>query len=240
MKRALLLVMVLAGAGTMSTRPLGAQQVAYAANVESELDSATQAMLTREYARARGRGIPIEPLMAKVREGRLKRANGTLIRSAVTALSARLDSARSALGPGASPEELVAGADALQAGAQTSALHAVRVATTRPIAAPLGTLAQLLLSGVDHHRALDMIVALLKKDVAPARILALGTMVESDVRSGLRPDESAAFRLRSIEGSFGGFDVFGGSDTAAPVTTTTGGAGSGAAPGKTPQPTRRP
>ena len=80
-------------------RPLRAQQVAYAANVPGELDSATAAAVSREIARARERGIPVEPLVAKVREGRLKRAAGPRIRTAVVKLAERLDSARAALGP---------------------------------------------------------------------------------------------------------------------------------------------
>ena len=48
-----------------------------------------------------------------------------------------------------------------------------------------------------------MIVALLRRNAAPSQVLALGNLVESDVASGLRADESATFRLRGIEGSLG-------------------------------------
>ena len=181
--------------------PAAAQQIAFAANVPGELDSASEAVVTKEIARARDRGLPIEPLIAKVREGRLKRATGPRIRIAVARLAERLDSARAALGATSSVEELVAGADAIAAGAGETALRTLRSATTKPIAAPIGTLAQLVASGVAPPRATEMIVALIRKNAPSAVVLALGNLVEADVASGLRAEESAIFRSRAIEGS---------------------------------------
>lgn len=188
---------------TSPARPLAAQQVAYAANVPGELDSASAAAVEREIAKARERGLPVEPLMAKVREGRLKRAAGPRIRTAVVKLAERLDSARAALGVQSTLEELVAGADAIAAGAGETSLRTLRSATTKPIAAPIGTLAQLVASGVAPQRATEMIVTLIRRNASAAVVLALGNLVESDVASGLRADESAIFRLRGIEGSLG-------------------------------------
>ncbi|MDB4884249.1 MAG: hypothetical protein JWL95_3015, partial [Gemmatimonadetes bacterium] len=105
------------------------QQVVFAAGVPTELDSATRVALTHELGQARLRGLPLEPLVAKVREGTIKRAAPSRIRSAVAALAVRLDSARSALGAASSAAELVAGADALSAGADVPALRAVRAAS---------------------------------------------------------------------------------------------------------------
>lgn len=182
---------------------LRAQQVAHAASAGTELDSATQLAVTREIARARERGIPVEPLEAKVREGRLKRAPGVRIRTAVERLAERLAAARAALGAESSADEVIAGADAIAAGADASSLRALRAASSRPLAAPIGTLAQLLASGVAQQKAVDMIVALLRRNAAPAQVLALGNLVESDVAAGLMPEESAAFRLRGIEAALG-------------------------------------
>lgn len=214
---------VLAVAATVigMSAPAGAQQVAYAANVSTELDSATTAAVNAEIARARARGIPVEPLVAKVREGRLKRATGGLIRSAVAKLAQRLDSARVALGSTSTEEELVAGAEALAQGADLSSLRALRAATPRPVAVPIGTLAQLVASGVAPQRAVEMIIGLLRKNAAPAAVIALGNLVERDVATGLRPDESALVRLRGIEASLGGFgnEL---SNAAAPVDQSTG------------------
>jgi hypothetical protein len=193
-----LMVVLMAGA-TGSTMPtaVGAQTPAFAAT--TSLDSATEAAVMREIAAARGRGLPAEPLMAKVREGRLKRASGIRIRGAVAALAVRLDSARAALGPDAVVTELVAAADVLAAGGSVGALRTVREATAmRPLSAPLGALAQLVASGVPVPKAVSMIVDLLHRNVAPAQVLAFGNAVESDAASGLPAEQAALFRLHSI------------------------------------------
>jgi hypothetical protein len=212
---------------------LSAQQVAYAANVPGELDSATSAAVAKEIARAKDRGLPVEPLVAKVREGRLKRAAGPRIRTAVMKLAERLDSARAALGAQSSTEELVAGADAIAAGAGESSLRTLRAASPKPIAVPIGTLAQLVASGVSPQRAVEMIITLIRKNASPAVVLALGNLVEADVASGLRAEESAIFRLRGIEGSLG-------TSADALANTPTSGMNSGVPPKTTPAPKRRP
>jgi hypothetical protein len=177
-----------------------AQQVAYAATVVAELDSATRAAVVRELGRARERGLPVQPLVAKVREAQVKRAAPARIRVAIAALAARLDSARSALGPASNAAEIVAGADAIAAGVDQRSLRAVRAASgARDLSAPLGALAQLVASGVNTRRATQMIIELLKKDVGPREVLAFGMDVESDVGAGVPAEESAIFRLRAIE-----------------------------------------
>ena len=177
-----------------------AQQVAFAATAVAELDSATQAAVVRELGRARTRGLPVQPLVAKVREGQIKRAKPERIRIAVAALAARLDSARSALGTASNVAEIVAGADAIAAGVDPGSLRAVRAASgTRDLSAPLGALAQLVASGVNARRATQMIVELLRKDAGPRELLAFGNAVETDVGAGVPAEESAVFRLRAIE-----------------------------------------
>ncbi|MFL5617649.1 MAG: hypothetical protein ACJ79A_04555 [Gemmatimonadaceae bacterium] len=177
-----------------------AQRVAYAANAITELDSATQAVVIRELDRARSRGLPVQPLVAKVREGQVKRAAPDRIRIAVFALAARLDSARSALGPTSNAAEIVAGADAIAAGVAMPTLRTLRAASgARDLSAPLGALAQLVASGVPSARATQMILELLKRDAGPRELLAFGIAVETDVGAGVPAEESAVFRLRAIE-----------------------------------------
>ncbi len=143
--------------------------------------------------------MPVEPLLSKVREGRLKRAPVPRIRTAVAALAARLDTVRAIIGPDASLEELTAGADALAAGATPAELRVVSSATaTRPVSAPIGALAQLVASGVPPKRAAEMIVELLRRKVGGAVVLAFGNLVESDAASGVPAEEAAAFRLHSL------------------------------------------
>lgn len=197
-RRALVLTATLVALA--APRTVAAQQVAYAATPVADLDSATQAAVVRELGHARTRGLPVQPLVAKVREGQIKRAAPERIRVAVAALSVRLDSARSALGPSSREAEIVAGADAIAAGVDQSSLRAVRAASgSRDLAAPLGALAQLVASGVGNRRATQMIVELLKKDAGPRELLAFGMDVEKDVGAGVPAEESALFRLRAIE-----------------------------------------
>lgn len=217
------------------------QQIAHAANTLTELDSVTKSAVLRELTRARSRGLPVEPLMAKVREGQIKRAPAARIQSAVVALALRLDSARAALGPSANAAEIVAGADALGFGADGNALRTVRSAgAPRDLVAPLGVLAQLIATGVPTRRATDMIVELLKREVDARQVLAFGMAVESDVGAGVPAVESATFRLRAIESS----GLVGGDRTtvtAAPQYLDTKGAPSNA-PGSAapPRPRRKP
>ena len=182
----------------------GAQSPAYAAATASLGDTAIDPSIVRLIESASTRGLPSGPLLAKIREGRLKRATTPRIRTALTALVTRLDSARAALGPSATVDELVAGADALAAGANADAVRAVRAASLgQPASAPRGALAQLVASGVPAPKAVSMVVELLRKRASPAQVLAFGNLVESDVLSGLPAEESATLRLHSVDAAFG-------------------------------------
>jgi hypothetical protein len=216
-----------------SPRAFG-QASAYAAGVG---DTTLDVSLARVIDGARARGIPPAPLLAKVREGRLKRANTARIRGALTNLVARLDSARAALGPGASTDELVAGADAFAAGADATAVRAVRAASAgRPVSAPLGALAQLVASGVPSPRAVAMVVDLLRRNASPAQVLAFGNSVESDVVSGLPAEEAAVLRLHSFGANTA--DVLAGPTGEVTSTIRPGNFSGGTATPKTPK--RRP
>jgi len=233
-RRALMVAATLAALAPTPTA--AAQQVAYAATAVAELDSATQAAVVRELGHARARGLPLQPLVAKVREGQIKRAAPERIRLAVAALSVRLDSARSALGASSREAEIVAGADAIATGVDQSSLRAVRAASgARDLAAPLGALAQLVASGVDNRRATRMIVELLRKDAGPREMLAFGMDVEKDVGAGVPAEESALFRLRAIEAQGIGADrltVTAPGDGYVPLAGSTG--GNGGAPKRRP------
>jgi hypothetical protein len=233
MLRVLLTLTLATAAMLIDPSNTGAQQPVFAANATTTLDSSTQAALTREFGQARARGLPVEPLVSKVREGLLKRARPERIQSAVAVLAKRLDTARAALGASSNAAELVAGADALGAGADGAALRAVRAASgARDVAAPLGALAQLVATGIPSKRAAQMIVDLLARDVSPGQVLAFGVAVETDVGAGVPATESALFRMRQIEASIVSGDA---------VTTAAPGYGNMLQNGgKNAQPRRRP
>lgn len=188
----------LALALVLSAVPAARAQVVAADGADALASADTDATIRREIDRARARGVPVEPLISKVREGRLKRASTPRIRTAVAALAVRLDSARAIIGADATLEELTACADALAAGAGTTELRKVTSAATRPLSAPLGALAQLVASGVPPKRAAEMIIELLRRKVAGAVVLAFGNVVESDAASGVPAEEAAAFRLHAL------------------------------------------
>ena len=195
--------------------------------------------LTTVIENARRQGIPIAPLHAKIREGRLKRASASRIRSAVLALASRLDSARAALGPSASIEELVAGVDALAAGADVTAVRAVHDASFgRPISAPLGALAQLVASGVPSSRALTLIVDLMRRNATPAQVIAFGNSVETDAAGGLPAEEAARFRWREFGNATGQATTLS-AEGALPGSVNQGGTPSSPST-RTPTPRRRP
>src|SRR6185369_5363728 len=99
-------------------------------------------------------------------------------------------------------DEIAAGADAIAAGASTSALRTLRAATAhQSITAALGALAQLVASGVPERRAVTMLMELMRRNSTPAQLLAFGNAVEYDVSTGLPGDEAALFRLRRMEGT---------------------------------------
>jgi hypothetical protein len=195
--RLVLLLATLAPSATVR-----AQQPVAIVRVAAISDTAVDSSVAREVDIARMRGIPIQPLLAKAREGRLKRAPVPRIRAAIIALAARLDSARAALGAAATVDELTAGAEALAAGADATAVRAVRMASVgEPVSAPLGALAQLVASGVPPARAVTMIVDLLRRRATPSQVIAFGNSVEADAAGGLPGEEAAQFRWREFETS---------------------------------------
>ena len=120
------------------------------------------------------------------------------------ALVTRLDSARAALGPSRERRRAGRRRRRLAAGADATAVRAVRAASAgRPVSAPLGALAQLVASGVPSTRAVAMVVELLRRNASPAQVLAFGNSVESDVVSGLPAEEAAVLRLHSFGANTG-------------------------------------
>jgi hypothetical protein len=212
-----------------------AQSAVYAANADTTVD----ATLVREIDRARSRGLPPEPLLAKVREGRLKRAAVPRIRHAVIALAERLDSARAALGSGASADELIAGADAIAVGADATAVRAVRAASLgRSVSVPLGALAQLVASGVPTTKAVALIVDLMRRNATPGQVIAFGNSVESDAAGGLPAEEAARFRWRELGAGSAQTAATADAAPAAPASVTYGPGSTSSPPSKTPR--RRP
>jgi hypothetical protein len=117
--------------------------------LEARLDSTTRARVERTLAAARADGLPTEPLVQKALEGSSKGAAGPRIATAVETMLLDLRSARSALGPGAAPGELVAASAAMRAGASSAMVGEMRRLAPRDgVAVPLAVFTDLVAGGM--------------------------------------------------------------------------------------------
>jgi hypothetical protein len=163
-------------------------------------DREASAELAKIVAAAREAGLPLDPILGKVRYGvEVVHAPPQRIVSAARALATRLQVARDALAPRPSTSDIATGADALQYGATKDELRAVRTASgDQPISTPLGVLAQLVASGVPAKRAAVIVTDLIKRHATPAQLAALGTDVNADVARGAQASAALDTRLRGL------------------------------------------
>lgn len=205
-RSACLAAAILAAAMTICARPLAAQSATTAgtSSLGATLDSSATAQLAAIVDDARGRGLPVEPIVAKARLGLLRHASADRIVAAARAVAERLEQARGALDPRPSAADIAAGADALSAGVNTDALRNVRrAARERGVAVPLGVLAQLVASGVPVARATTIVTDLVRRGAPVGQLVALGNAVDGDVRAGARADVSLGLRLRQLDAVLG-------------------------------------
>lgn len=164
------------------------------------VDSAASAQITAIVIDARSHGLPVDPIIAKVRLGTLRHAPDSLIVAAAKAVAERLALARSALGPRPAPGDVAAGADALSAGVTPEALRTLRSAAgDRPIAVPLGVVAELTAAGVPPARATTIISNLIRRGAPPRQLVELGSDVNADVKAGAPADASLGVRIERLE-----------------------------------------
>jgi hypothetical protein len=163
-------------------------------------DRETAAQLARIVNAARERGLPVEPIIAKAQHGARLHASPAKIVAAAQAVARRLNDARDALAPRPTPGDIAAGEDALSiTGVSTDALRAVRaVSPTRPVAVPIGVLAQLVASGVPAPKATAIVTDIMKRGATNKQLVALGTDVNADVVAGTRADAALGVRLNGL------------------------------------------
>ena len=173
-----------------------------------KLPPAAEAAVNRIADSARTRGLPTDPLFAKVAEGLLKGADPSRIVDAVRGLSRELDVARQSLGTGASNAELVAAASVLHVGvtpAQLKRLSEVGTERGTPnrLVMPFTVLADLVARHVSTDVAISSIETLVERGAPDAQFASLRTAIERDIASGTRPDVAAQTRsaavLRTLE-----------------------------------------
>lgn len=167
--------------------------------VDALADSDARALVRTVLTAAPSKGVPVEPLLAKLQEGIAKGASPMRIGQAVQALSGRLEQASRALAPVRSVDELTAGANALQTGVPTTALTALRrVWPDRTLTVPLGVVAELAANGVAPRAASDRVRALMAGGASSPQLVAFGATVRSDVASGVAAGTALELRTRGV------------------------------------------
>jgi len=162
-------------------------------------DERARAALRSVFQDAAARGIPMAPLVTKLREGIAKQAEPERIRVATALLAKRLENAAVALAPVRSIDELSAGADALQVGVVIGTLRDMRRTwPVKPLTVPLGVLAELVVSGVPQATATRRVRELLVQGANSTQLAALGTNVRADISAGLAPDASMELRSKGV------------------------------------------
>ena len=166
----------------------------------ARLDTAARSLVAVAINSARAAGLPTEPLVQRALEGATKGAPGTLIGNAVRRLAADLGRARAALGAGATPPELEAGAAALRAGAGPAVLAQLRRSRRQTITVPLAVLTDLVASGVPVDSAAAAVLAL----AASARdtdLIDFRRAVERDIALGAAPTAATAAAAAGVFGA---------------------------------------
>ena len=157
----------------------------------ARLDPAARSLVVVVIDSARTAGLPTEPLVQRALEGATKGAPGTLIGNAVRRLAADLGRARAALGAGATPPELEAGAAALRAGAGPAVLAQLRRSPRQTITVPLAVLTDLVASGVPVDSAAAAVLALAASS-GDADLIDFRRAVERDIALGAAPTAATA------------------------------------------------
>jgi hypothetical protein len=168
-------------------------------------------------------GLPVDPILAKVRYAVLvAHAPAPRIVAAARAIAARLEDARSALAPHPTPTDIAAGEDALSSGVSRKALQDIRkVSANRPVAVPLGVLAQLVANGVPEKRASKYVTDLISRGATAEQLVALGNDVNTDIALGSRASNALELRMSRLNAVLG-IPTASGDAAAAPTTLQSG------------------
>ncbi len=195
---ALLAVTILCGFGVIAS-----QAATIDPRLSARLDAETAATVGEVIEAARGKGLPIEPLVDRALEGASRQAPGPRIIGSVRNLAADLETAREVLGTGSSPAELIAGAAALSAGVRAdtpSRLRAVRPEGS--VVVPLVVLTDLVTRRVPIETAAAAVVAATRAHVRDRELMRLRERIDHDIRDGASPLKATIARTRNLIGGF--------------------------------------
>ena len=183
-------------------------------------DREASAQVAGILASARDAGLPTKPIVGKVNYGvNVTRSKPNDIVRSVSIVKTRLETARAALAPNPTEQEITEGANALgEQGGTADMLRAVRKAGgRRSVAAALSLLTQLLATRVPAPRATEIVMDLLRRDATPEQLVALGNDIASDVRNGAQLASSLDVHIHNLVATLaaqGGGGFFGSGDKA--------------------------
>lgn len=188
-----------AGAAFVLSLFTGAPLVAQSDGMEQLSDVRARTAIQLVLRNTQAKGISIEPLVRKVREGVSKQADPVRIQSAVSLLAERLEASFRALAPTTSVEELSAGASALQVGVPAPTLRELRkLSPTQPLTVALGILTELVVHRVPVAKATKRVRELLARGANNAQLVAMGENIEADVAAGITPDAALDLRAKGV------------------------------------------
>lgn len=200
MSRVTRAAMILAGASSIHLAASGRALAQSNDPRLARLDSSTRVAVAVVIDSARKTRLPTEPLIDKALEGTKKGADSDRIIAAVRGLFAELRTARAALGAGATPDEIAAGANALHAGLPMRNLAQLRSASQRAgrtrVTLPLTVATDLIARGVPAAVASDVILSLTRAGVRDADYSMFQRNVRLDIESGADAATAAQTRAR--------------------------------------------
>jgi hypothetical protein len=164
------------------------------------LDSRTRDAVTAIVDSASKDGVPVEPLIDRALEGASKRAEGSVIVTAVRSFAKDLRRARTALGPSSSDAEVVAGAHALRSGVKVQELERLRqVRSGQRYALALDVMTFIINRGVPVDTAAGVIVGLVLASATDEQLANLRVDVEHDIAGGVPAGLAVSSRGVGVE-----------------------------------------
>jgi len=173
--------------------------------LDARLDPETAGAVGQVVEKAREKGLPVDPLVARALEGASRQVPGPRIVAAVQNLAAELEMARESLGLGSTAAELVAGAAALAAGVRPDTLARLRAARgTGSVVVPLVVLTDLATRRVPVETASAAVLAATRSRVRDRDLMRLRERIDKDIMAGASPGAATILRTRTLIGPFQG------------------------------------
>jgi hypothetical protein len=139
---------------------------------------------------ARDASLPTDPLVARALEGASRGADPTRIVSGVRALADAFGGARTALGAGASADEVVAGGSALLGGVPADTLARLRASRAGSLVIPLVVLGDLVSRGVPPGPASAAVLTAARGGATDRTLLRMRERIHERIEKGGTPERA--------------------------------------------------